>query len=278
MPDQVSTAVELAEICPVSRDTTFDEYRDLDGLNSSLLKPMGDSPLHFIHAETNPRDDTDTMLLGRVTHTAVLEPNELLHRYAIWEGKARSGNAWKAHVAEAEEANVEVCRRKDIDQAIKIAQAVYDHPIASNILLSPGEAERSIQWVDPVMGMLCKARIDWWASNLIADLKTTKSAGYHQYAAQVINLGYHLSAAHYSAGVEAVTGKRLPFLHIAVEHEPPHDVGVFVLDNDVMDLGRELRWKLMRRVELCRESGEWPGRSPDLEPLAPPRWAMSKKS
>lgn len=277
MPQNGNTAEDVAPSQAVARDITFEAYRALPGLNSSLLKSMADSPLHFKYAETHPRADTDAMLLGRVTHTAVLEPNELLGRYAIWDGKQRSGAAWKAHVAEAEEAGIEVCRRKDIDKAIKIAQAVYGHPVASNILLSAGEAEGSIQWVDPVTEMLCKCRIDWSAATLTMDLKTTACVAHYAYQAKVFNLDYHLSAAHYSAGVEALTGNRLPFVHIAVEQDAPHDVGVFVLDDDVMDLGRELRWKLMRRVDMCRESGEWPGRSAELQTLQPPKWAHTQR-
>lgn len=267
----------MTELITIAQRLNFEAYVALPGLNWSLLKSMQESPLHFRYAAENPRADTDAMLLGRVTHTAVLEPAELLDRYAIWDGKSRAGNAWIAHCDAAEAAGLEVCRRRDIDQAIQIAQAVYNHPVASNLLLSPGEAEGSIQWVDKVTGMLCKCRTDWLSPVLQADLKTTQSVGYYQYAAQIINLGYHGQAAHYSAGVEALTGNRPPFLHIAVESNPPHDVAVFVFDDDVMDLGRELRHALMRRVELCRESGEWPGRSADLQTMSPPRWAHTKR-
>jgi len=79
---------------------------------------------------------------------------------------------------------------------------------------------------------------------------------------------YHGQLAHYCAG----TGCKVGAL-VVVESSEPHDVGVYVLDDDALWSGEVLVSRLLARVAECEASGEWPGAMPRAEVLPLPAWA-----
>src|SRR5512137_1961899 len=78
------------------RHETFPAYAALPGVNWSTLREMAKSPLHYQYRCTHPLEDTPQMRLGRIIHTAVLEPDALLHEVVTWEDGVRRGKVWDA--------------------------------------------------------------------------------------------------------------------------------------------------------------------------------------
>lgn len=251
------------------------DYRSYSGLaavNWSTLREMRLSPLHYQHRLTTPRDDTRAMAFGRASHTAVFEPQRFLLDYAIYEGKVRRGKEWDACCAANK--GKTILSPDQYQTCLDVAAAVRAHPEAGPALTPPGEAEKTITWTDEITGIACKGRMDWYRPGLLADLKTTARAlDADELAAHVYRLGYHGQGAFYRAGLAANGLDAPPFTIIAVETAPPHDVGVFTLDDDFMWRGEQLVAELLSAVSRARFAQSWPGRYPEIRSLSLPRWA-----
>lgn len=167
------------------------------------------------------------------------------------------------------------------DQLHEMAAAVHAHPAAGSLLTScPGEAEKSVYWIDATTGVLCRCRPDWWRDdNVIVDLKTTEDASPEGFAKSMANYRYDVQAAYYLDGIQQATGKRpKAFVFIAVEKKPPYGVGVYVLDSDSLELGRAQYQHDLRVYAECERSGIWPGYGDKIQTISLPAWHANKNA
>lgn len=167
------------------------------------------------------------------------------------------------------------------DQLHAMANAVHSHPAAGALLTGcPGEAEKSVYWIDAATGVLCRCRPDWWRDdNVIVDLKTTEDASPEGFAKSMANYRYDVQAAYYLDGVQAATRKRpKAFVFIAVEKKPPYGVGVYVLDSDSLELGRAQYQHDLRIYAECVRTGEWPGYGDKIQTISLPAWHANKNA
>ncbi len=254
---------------------TFLEYAAIPAVNWSLLKEMAKSPAHYQYRRTHPREDTAAMLLGRLVHCAVLEPDELPKRWAVWNG-ARRGNAW-VEFAEATVANgVETCTEAEYEKALAIRDAVRGH-VAALPLLYGGKAEVVKTWTDPSTGVPCKARLDYLiGQHTLVELKTTRDIGPREFARTCAYLSYHGQLAFYARALSDKPEKYVKAYVIAVESEPPHDVCVYEPDEDFMWAGDELVSELLAKLKQCERTGQWPGAYKGLRSLALPPWVFDR--
>ena len=166
-----------------------------------------------------------------------------------------------------------ICTEDNYSDACSIRNSIQYHPAASK-LFANGAAETSIFWQDPDTGEDCKARLDFTnTSEIIVDLKTTADASLDQFGKSIANFGYHRQAAMYSDGYEAVHGKPpKAFVFVAVESKPPFAVGVYNLDAQGIEKGREEYKALLSEFGQCKKSGIWPAYSEKVETIELPRW------
>ena len=64
-----------------------------------------------------------------------------------------------------------------------------------------------------------------------------------------------------------------PAVLVAVEKEPPFDVAVFKLDEDVLYTAEQDLADLMGQLKRCHETGTFPGRYEGEQALHLPAWA-----
>ena len=161
--------------------------------------------------------------------------------------------------------------------ASRIARSVRRHPLASAIL-AEGEAEVSYYWRDPGTGVTCRARVDWLVpGKALVDIKTVGRVGGSEpssFGRQCAQLDYPLQAAHYIDGWEAVTGERLPFIHLVVETEAPHFVLVGQLFDDAIDAGRARMRRALTEYAERESAGDWPAfdHPNDIADIPVPGW------
>ena len=242
---------------------TFEEYIAIDRVNWSTLKSILKSPRHYQHALATPRKDTPALAMGRAVHCAVLEPDELLLRYAVRpdgiDRRTKAGKEeWAAFVAANE--GKDVLDADDYRRALAIRDAVRSHPVAAGLVTGAGENEQSIVWTRD--GIDCKGRLDRVTPSAIVDLKTARDIDARAFGRTAAAYAYHAQLAWYQDGWERVTGSRLPCVIVAVESDAPHDVAVIDVDDDALEAGREDVARALAVLSECRASGEWPGRYP----------------
>jgi len=248
----------------------FQAYSDLRGVNWSTLREMGRSPAHYQHRLTTPRTDSPAMRLGRAIHTAVLEPDLFPVHWTLYDGR-RAGNAW------TEFATVNAAKGiltvDEYDTVLEIRDAVHRHKVARR-LLRYGKSEVTLQWVDPVTRIKCRARLDHLRGNVLTDLKSTKDIDNRTFGRLAANMGYAGQLAFYRLGLLATGHDLAPVRIVAVESTAPHDVAVFTVDEDVLEVGAMEVSKLLHQLKTCRRKRRWPGRYQEEESLQYPEWAL----
>jgi hypothetical protein len=253
---------------------TFDDYDAIDAINHSTLKHIAVSPLKYRHVVDNGIDDTALFGVGRAIHAAVLQPERLSIDFAIYEGKRRSGKAWDKF--EADNAGLTILKRDEWDGAMAAADKVKNDPVAAEWLnLGKALIERPIRWVDKATGLTCKGRPDS-VHSAIVDLKGTNSIDERVFRALATRMSYFGQLAFYRRGYHALTNLWLPCADIAVEMDPPYDVGVFVVDDESLRVADDKISRLLAKVAECRKTGVWPGRYQKAQTMTLPDWAREE--
>ena len=237
-------------------------------LSSSGAKAILDSPARFAWERAHPvvKDAYD---FGSVAHTLILGgPHPVVVDADSWRTKA----AQEARDAARADGLVPILAG-DYARAEALAAAVREHPVAGAIFAADGLAEQSLYWIDDETGVTCRGRIDWLHPRAIVDLKTSVNASPAKFSRALVDYGYALQAEWYSQGYEAVTGERLPFVHVVVEKEPPHLVAVYQVDAEALAFGADLASQARRLYAECESNDDWPGYSPEIELVSLPAWA-----
>lgn len=250
----------------------FDAYAEIDAVNWSTLKHLRESALAYRHALSVPRADTTALMLGRVAHTLLFEPHKFDTDFAIWSEGDRRGAAWQAF-KEANESRT-IVKPGEIDDIANMADAVRRHPLVQPYF-EGAKFEQTMVWADPVTGLQCKCRTDWTipSSLTLLDFKSTRSIDGRRFGAEAARFGYHLQLAHYRNGVrhsQGWTPKRV--LLVAAEKTPPHDVAVFEIDSDTLDIADVEVQDLLLRLAGHRAADQWPGRYSEEQALQLPAW------
>lgn len=260
---------------------SFADYDQIEAVNQSSLVPISISPLHYIAANRLQRKVTQPMRLGDLAHCAILEPDKLGLRYAVWLGSTKTGNTaftgkeFETFKANAEEHGKRVIKQADLDDAIAMAAAVRRSELAQRYMRR-GRPEMIIVWRDEATGLLCKGRIDMLSSaiegaDIGVELKTSASIAQRPFEQRFAQAQYDVQAAFYADGYRAVTGRTLSMKCVAVENESPFDVGVYDL-TEVIDTGREYYREMLATLKRCIDTNEWPGQFDAERTLRLPMW------
>lgn len=250
----------------------FDDYAAIDAVNWSTLKHLRESALAYRHALSVPRTDTTALMLGRAAHTLMFEPHKFETEFAIWSEGDRRGAAWQEFKAANE--GKTILKPAEIDSVANMADAVRRHPLVQPYFVG-AEFEQPLVWTDPVTGLPCKCRTDWTveSTRTLLDFKSCRSIDGRRFGAEAARFGYHLQLAHYRNGVKHALGwtpERV--LLVAAEKLAPHDVAVFEIDNETLDIADVEVQDLLLKLAGHRAADQWPGRYSEEQALQLPAW------
>jgi hypothetical protein len=214
------------------------------------------------------------MDFGTAAHTLLLEGEAVfMARYAIrpdgHDGRTREGKAWNAANFGKEHINAE-----DLTAIRAMARTINAHPTA-RLALRGGHPEVTAIHRDSETGLWLKVRPDYLTPALAVNLKTCRDNGKDAFTRQSWSLGYHIGAA-MSMDVLRALGRDVPYAFLTVETEPPYIPAVRVLSDELIQAGRLIYRRALRRWADCLSSGRWPGYADDVETLHPTGW-MSKE-
>jgi exodeoxyribonuclease VIII len=259
------------------------EYRMAPAIAGSdakhILPPK--SPAHYAAhmAGETKREQTKAMLLGTMSHLAVLEPNKLdtafVEKPSDIDFRTKAGKEWRESIGTTPILDADEARAV---RGIRDSIAAHD---AAKALLGGCDSEVAM-FAEHRSGLWIKGRVDALKvesdfESVIVDVKTTSAgADYGTFSRQAAQLNYHLSAAWYChlAGLNGLPITR--FYWIAVEVAPPYAVAVYEIHPDALDLGVGMMNDALELIAQCEDAGVWPGYAPEVQCLNLPSWVYGK--
>lgn len=238
--------------------------------------------IYWHHSGLNPKRpkfDTVAHLIGRTAHMLLLEPKRFFGRVDVLGSRVNlRGDAGKARVGRARRAGKIVMKMPQFEQISAMRDAVMNHDFAGMAFLD-GQAERSLIWRDRETGVWLRCRPDFLPDALrhIPDYKTAASARPAKFARAAYEYGYHMRAAHYLDGIEAVTGHRPDsYFFVVQEKTPPYLVTCVTLDKQAIEWGRIENRKAVHLFAECLAADRWPGYADEVVELALPGYAEAE--
>lgn len=276
---------------------------------SKCWKCYSETPAHLAHEIREAVDDsTDAKNLGSLTHTKVFEPEVFDSRYVVLgrcEGRKKDetrcqyqGSVYRdgqsfcgTHDPHGKDvpmsSDIELVTEKQRDEAIGMDEALKAHPTAAEILAAEGPREVTGIWTDPGTGLRCRIRPDLLIYDPAAtpdryfystvNLKTTsKGVGPGGgFVRDFERKGHYFKAAFYRMGLRELWDiEPQNFLYPVVESKPPHQVIVYRLNEDALDIGENEVREALNTLARCVESGDWPGYGPAIYDLTLPDWRL----
>jgi exodeoxyribonuclease VIII len=253
-------------------DLPEDVYRAAPGVNISSLKAMSNSPLHFWQKAYGPKEEsTPAQVFGSIFHRAILEPG----RNAGFKVKpddinlrTKEGQAWRGAQTEP------IITMDDALQISSAIVAIKKHALANAILTSKeARKEVSIFKIHEPTGLLAKGRLDILTtdsdgSTVCLDLKTTQDASPTGFPREMARYNYHQQSAWY---LDLCGGAFFTF--IAIEKTAPYGIGLYNLDHESIEIGRQKNEENMARLKQCLDANKWPGYPEEITTISLPAWA-----
>lgn len=259
------------------RNLPASEYHSIAALSASSAKLLLKSPAHYLAAMESPKETTAAMRLGTLCHTLLFEPDNFAAEFAVQPKLDKRTKFGKEAAAQFEEDNQGkiVVDEYQYERAQAIAAAARAHPLVAEFM-HEGDAELTMRWMQH--SVECKARVDYLVGDVMWDLKTCQDASPEGFARQIGAFQYHLQAAHYADGYEAIHDRPLDrFCFIAVESEPPHMTAVYVLDDVSLQAGRAFMRKAAKAYQKAKDKTQVVNRySDDCVRIQVPSWALDR--
>ncbi|WP_158682205.1 PD-(D/E)XK nuclease-like domain-containing protein [Sphingopyxis sp. MG] len=185
------------------------------------------SPLHFWAASPlnpNPpeREEKPHFAIGKMAHDFLLTPDRIADKYFVLP-KGFNEKFTKKFAAEIEEleaareSGMTILRHQEAEVVRQVADAIGLHDVAK-LAMKGGDTEVTLVWQDKETGVWLRCRPDFLPSSVlrgapvraVSDLKfmAPEYCSPHGFSNAIRRFGYHLAAAFYYEGIEAIYGHR----------------------------------------------------------------------
>jgi hypothetical protein len=266
----------------LTRNLPAAQYHAIKALSASVAFTMVEQcPLKgWIASPWNPAlvaENKSVFDIGTALHLAVLEPEEFEERVVCHEYEEyRSGDA-KFIRDGAYAAGKTPLKPSEGDLVEELRKSIWAEREIAEKLERPGDAEISMEW--EWEGVPCKARPDFLPSDysFVLDLKTANTAQPEALGRKAMVEGWHVRAAWYLAGVQAVTGVTpQTYWFAVVEKDAPHIAQLYEMDPKALVRGEQIIMRALDQFAACQRSGFWPKYRSGPSVITLPGWAEFK--
>lgn len=244
-------------------DMPNDEYHAHEGISSTGIKKVKQSPAHYKYPE--PFNRSRAMDMGSAIHAAVFELEWFKEKYMLLDDveDRRKPEYKKAKEAIGEEF---VFVKNEVRHIRGMYKAVRSRKRAIELLQLSGWSELS-GFIRDDNGIIRKVRFDrLTACGKILDLKKTQDARRDAFSKSISNYEYDMQAAWYIDTFKMLTGDDADgFRFIAVEEKRPHGVAVYTIDEPSLMIGRDYNNKAYDTYLECVKTDHWPCYSDNLD-------------
>jgi len=277
-------------------DIPEETYFALPHFSNSDLKNINRSPAHYWYDKyEKPADDpTPAQLIGKILHTAILEPEKFDQHFVVLPPDApkrptkAQRNAKKPNEAsqlamqwwdawEGANAHRTIIDAEKGTEFKRIADSIRAHPELKPFM-KKGRAELSMLATDPETDLPVRCRPDWMCRVdkhlVVIDYKSAEDARPGPFSRNAYNYGYFQQAAFYLDVITWAYGQRPDiFLFAAFEKTPPYAVKLYEVTPEAIIRAGEGYRSALHIAKACLESTEWPSYPTDIEPIEYPKWA-----
>ncbi len=264
MDTNAAIALTGSDIKPGIHDISIEAYHSSAGISRSAIMSFRKSPKHYHHEYilgNREQASSDALVFGNALHTYILEPEKFLNEFYIWEKQPRNIKAGKDSWAQAvvDAGNRQIIDSEMMDNILGISRSIKDNQLADG-LITGGQYEKSIYWIDEETGLLCKCRPDILHRNFVGDLKTTRQATFGAFQRSLYDYGYHIQAGMIFEGLRVLTGREYKdFVFITTEKEAPYMNACYQLDEYALAQGIADFHDSLRAMKECMTTNVWPG-------------------
>lgn len=250
-------------------------YRSDPAVSQSDIKTLlAKSPAHLRFGE---RNETDSMRLGTLIHTAVLEPNLLAQRYFVGPDEIKSSQPWKRAAKVALNLGKQIVHPNEYNISTAIAEKIRADKILKRIFSASPTVEGSAFWEEEVelddgetVIIPCKCRCDIVIPGMIIDLKSTRDASGNGPQYSVEKYRYDIQAWSYMHGWMKASGQDIgAFLFVFVEPAAPYAFKVVELSQAYMTSGEQDYREGLRQYAHATTRNYWPAYDTAIQTLEP---------
>lgn len=235
------------------------EYHgDKSYISSSGLKTLLENPAKFykeqILGERTPEVENPAFIDGSLTHSLILEPEQVEKEYAFFSGIRKAGPDYEAF-KEANPGKV-IINAGTHGRTQAYLRAYQNLPTAVN-LIKNGHPEYSITQI--IKDLPLKMRADYinFNSDYIVDVKTSSHAiDKDSFKLTVDQYKYDLSAALYALIAEQYYGRPFQFYWLVIGKKD-FDCQVYRMSEITRRVGLNMINKAIGIYKTCKETGIW---------------------
>lgn len=232
-------------------------------LSSHLLADFRQRGPYYFHQKRLgkiPDVDRPAFAFGRAAHTLILEGVEKFQQEYVIGGPINEktgkpyGKDTKAFAEWQAAHGKPVITEEDGEKLWAMRNAVLAHEDARELLaVGIPEGTARAQYV----GEPCQIRMDWFNEQRgIVDLKTCNLLDFFESDARRFQYAHQM--AFYRAVAACASGRSFPVHIIAVEKDPPHRVGVWLIPHDILGIAAQENEQAIAAIHECRMSERWP--------------------
>lgn len=248
-------------------DMTSQHYHSVDLQNLSISSSMirsfqSQTPACFYEELKNPKEPSNKAFsLGSALHAYIFQKEKFLQEVVIMPKKIDNFRTKEAQQLrdEAFESGRVVILHDELETIKLYEDSFKKNRLVSSLIDFTGKVESSIFINNHPSGMIIKARPDYISKNgIIIDYKSTESAEYNDFKRSVIKYGYFQQAAWYLDICKMANIEASAFVIIAQEKKPPYPINVFVLSDDLIEVGRQNNKNQLEKIAFCYKNNNWP--------------------
>lgn len=272
----------------VGRDIDIEDYlqQEVQRGDPAYVMTRGDL-LDVVHCPERWKagyheDGTDSKDWGALMDALVLQPHKFKERWAVtpenyqndkgevkpWNWNANACKDWRQQQIESDIPVERIVKATDYQDALT-ALVKLNSDIARPIIMQSDKQvlvrgeyfDEATQIMVPLKGLIdaVPPLSSPWAKSLV-DFKTAASAMPVAWKKAVFQHGYHVQAALYLDLYVKATGEdRCDFRHVVQENYAPWQVGLHLLSQEFLELGRRTYLSALALYCQCLASNEWPG-------------------
>lgn len=255
-------------------------------LSYSRLTDLAVSPSYFKYRCLLEDDKpSDAMILGSLVHCLITQQEKIESKYQKFEPEfTLRSNESKKRWQDAIDLGLIPIKTEQWNKAVSMAEAVRNNQVAKEVIRFEYEAEEEmrLKWIDKRTGISMKAFVDRYVKQkgLIVEFKTAADASPKKFMRDFFNFDYHCQDALYFDGLMAMEMEPRHVVNVVVESEPPHNVAVYNIPDEVLLLGRTRYSSLLDFFIKCRDENLWE-KSYDvfsetgIHDITIPKWMMN---